>query len=236
MKEPHSVYGWLSRFFDERCPACDGTTNAGFCQACEQAFVRVAAPCRRCGLALPVARCPRREAEWHVDAVVAPLVYAAPLDHYVHAFKYRGDRALGRALALLLAPALREARDSVDALVAVPLHRSRLVERGYNQALELARHLGQELALPVLTRGLVRQSANASQTTRGALARRSSVAHAFRAHRSLAALRIAIVDDVVTTGATVNALAATLRAAGAASCVAFAVARTPEHSAQPRNV
>lgn len=231
MKEPLSVYGWLSRFFDERCPACDGATLAGFCQACEQTFLRVAAACRRCGLALPVARCPRREAPWYVEAVIAPLVYAAPLDHYVQAFKYRGDRALGRALALLVAPALQEARDSVDALVAVPLHRSRLVERGYNQALELARHLGRELALPALTRGIVRRAADASQTKRGALARRSSVEHAFRARRSLAGLRIAIVDDVITTGATVNALAATLRAAGAASCVAFAVARTPEHSA-----
>jgi ComF family protein len=230
------VYGWLAQAFVERCPACDGPTRAGFCAACASSFVLVRDACRRCGLALPVQHCPRLTARWHVDAVVAPYEYAAPLDDYIQAFKYRNERALGRALALLVAPAARAAGGRPDVLVAVPLHRSRLLERGYNQAQELARQLGRELDLPVLTRGVARRSADRSQTRQGARARRSSVAGAFDVRRPLTSQRIAIVDDVITTGATVNAFAAALRAAGAAECVAWAVARTRERADHARNV
>jgi ComF family protein len=167
--------------------------------------------------------------------VLAPFSYGPPLDHYVHALKYRGSRTLGRAFALLIVPTLVAMRGAIDALVAVPLHHTRRCERGYNQAQELARTLAHELELPALERGIARRLATPTQTGQGAGERLASVAHAFRVTRSLAGLRIAIVDDVVTTGATVNALAAELRAAGAARCSVIAVARTPE-PAQGRNV
>jgi ComF family protein len=172
---------------------------------------------------------------WSVDAVVAPFSYAPPLDHYVHALKYRGARSLGRAFALLLAPALGDAAAQVDALVAVPLHRARRNERGYNQAQEIARTLAGRLGVPTLVRGIARRNATPAQTGQGALERRAQVAQAFRVERALTGRSIAIVDDVVTTGATVNALAGEIKAAGAARCVAFAVARTPEPN-QGRNV
>jgi ComF family protein len=193
-------------------------------------LARVAAPCRACGLATPVARCPRREARWQGDAVIAPWVYSSPLDAYVHALKYRGARNLGRALALLLAPELvaRNAPAEADALVPVPLHRTRLRERGYNQAVEIARVLGAAFALPLLLARVERRGPALRQTGHAAAERWSNTAGAFAVRRSLAGLRLAIVDDVITTGATANALAAELRAAGAASCVAWAVARTPE--------
>jgi ComF family protein len=182
-----------------------------------------------------VALCPAGHHPWHVDVTAAPFEYAAPLDHHVHAFKYNGARLLGRAFALLLRPLLARWAADVDALVPVPLHRTRLRERGYNQARELARTLSGELRLPVLERGIGRHEGAASQTGQSARGRRESMADAFRVERSLAGLRVAIVDDVVTTGATVNALAAELRAAGASRCVVFAVARTPE-PAQARKV
>jgi ComF family protein len=153
----------------------------------------------------------------------------------MHAFKYRGARLLGRAFGLLLRPSLARAAAEVDALVPVPLHRTRLRERGYNQARELARTLSRELRLPVLERGIERHERALSQTGQNARERRATMAHAFRVKRDLAGLRVAIVDDVVTTSATVNALAAELRAAGATRCVVFAVARTPE-PAQTRKV
>ena len=174
------------------------------------------------------------QAPWHVGLTAAPFSYTAPLDHYLHALKYRGSRHLGRAFALLVAPALRRLQGSVDALVPVPLHRARLRERGYNQARELARTLSRELRLPVLERGIARCGPGTSQTGQTARERRASMARMFRVERELAGQRIAIVDDVVTTGATVNALAAELRAAGAVRCVVLAVARTPEP--QARNV
>ena len=167
-----------------------------------------------------------------MELTAAPLAYAAPLDHYVQAFKYRGARSLGRAFALLLVPSLRALQGSVDALVPVPLHRIRLRERGYNQARELARTLSRELGLPVLERGITRCAPGASQTGQTARERRASMTRTFLVGRELAGQRIAIVDDVVTTGATVNALAAELREAGAVRCVVFAVARTPEPQAR----
>jgi ComF family protein len=229
------VYKLLKKLFVESCPACGGPSGSGFCASCVTEFGRVPNACPRCGLARPVAHCPREQAPWHIDAMVAPFTYAAPLDHYVHALKYRGGRPLGRAFGLLLSPSAGPLSSAVDALVAVPLHGVRLRERGYNQALEVARALSRELRLPVLEHGIKRIDPTASQTGQGARERRASMLRAFRVERALAGQRIAIVDDVVTTGATVNALAAELRMAGADSCCVFAVARTPE-PAQGRKV
>ncbi|HEY9182583.1 MAG TPA: hypothetical protein VIQ99_05250, partial [Gammaproteobacteria bacterium] len=101
------VYGFCKTLFVESCPGCGESSESGFCAVCAAELTRIANPCRRCGLAEPVARCPRRHTPWHVDAVHAPYAYAPPLDHYLHAFKYRGARAMGRAFAALIAPALR---------------------------------------------------------------------------------------------------------------------------------
>jgi ComF family protein len=218
----------LSSIFVESCPACGGATHGGFCAVCSSEFEPIGAACIRCGLPLPVAHCPARRTPWLVDAIVAPLRYGAPLDDYVHALKYRGARSLGRAFGLLIADAARAPASRLDALVAVPLHRSRRATRGYNQAYEIARTLARELGVPLVTRGITRQRAGDALARQGVAQRRASVAHAFRVTRNLTGLRLAIVDDVVTTGATVNALAAELRAAGAAACIAIAVARTQE--------
>jgi len=229
------VYGILARLFVESCFGCGEAAAGGSCAVCAAELVRIPRACRRCGLAQPVARCPRTELRWEVDAVVAPYSYEPPLDHYLHALKYRGARHLGRALALTLKPMVDGARGRIDALVPVPLHRTRLLERGYNQAQEIAAPLARALGVPVLQRAIARRAAVEPQTGQGASRRRAGVAGVFRVERSLTGLRIGIVDDVVTTGATVNALAAELRAAGAVSCVVLAVARTGE-PAQARNV
>jgi ComF family protein len=192
-------------------------------------------PCPRCGLAKPVAHCPRLGGPWRLDRIVAPFEYRPPLDGYVHGLKYRGARALGRTLGLLVAAALRADEKRLDALVAVPLHPARLRMRGYNQALEIARTIGRELRLPVLQSGIRRPHSATPHTTQSAAGRRQSAADAFVIDRALDGARIAIVDDVLTTGATANALAAALRSAGAVRCEAWVVARTPERRAQPPN-
>jgi len=220
----------LDAAFVSSCAGCGGgvANGTGFCATCTADLPRVTAPCTRCGLPQPVGRCPRTASAWHVDGVAAPLVYAPPVDLLVQELKYRGGRALGRALALVVAPALVTLRDGVDALVPVPLHARRHRERGYNQADEIARGLGQALDLPVLRRGIARRTATLPQTAAAAAARRANVAHAFAVRRDVTGLRLAIVDDVMTTGATVNALATALLQAGAARCVVWAVARTLE--------
>jgi predicted amidophosphoribosyltransferase len=102
-----------------------------------------------------------------------------------------------------------------------------LRERGYNQAFEIARTVGAALGVPVLTRGIVRRDAGRTQIGRGAAERHASVRAAFAVERDCAGLNLAVVDDVITTGATINALAQVLVAAGAARVDAWAVARTP---------
>ena len=224
----------MEKVFGEICPSCSAPTTAGFCAACVRDLPRVAAPCRACGLAHDAGGCPALDAAWRVERVLAPFGYAAPLDHYVRALKYHGARELGRAFGLLLAAESRREPLAVDALVPVPLHPHRLRDRGYNQATEIARTLGAELALPILLGGIRRLREAGQQAGQSAGRRRANVAAAFAADRSLRGLAVAIVDDVITTGATVNALAAALLAAGARRCEAWAVARTPERAAPLR--
>lgn len=219
---------WLP--FPEICPACRGASGAGFCAGCKAEFLVVERPCRVCGLPAARAVCPRHAETWRVERTFAPYRYAEPLTGYLQTLKFSHGRALGRAFGLLLSASLRGARAygdlDVDALVPVPLSARRLRERGYNQAVEIALTLSAELGLPLVLAGISRPVDRRAQSRLGARARRANVAHAFRVDRNLAGLRLAIVDDVITTGATVNALAAELVDAGAARVEAVAVART----------
>ncbi|HYE59349.1 MAG TPA: ComF family protein, partial [Rhodothermales bacterium] len=136
-----------------------------------------------------------------------------PLGALFHAIKYghrpRYARLLGRALAprVALPP-------GTDALLPIPLTRVRFLERGYNQAEELARGLGETLGLPVHPDLLRRAAFIRSQTRLGRGARRANVAHAFDAAPEAAGLHLVLVDDVVTTGATASACVRALRQAG----------------------
>ena len=217
----------LARLLPERCPVCGEGTSEAICDACRASFALVDDPCPTCGLSAPVLRCPQRAGEWQVQRVVAPLRYEYPLDRYIHALKFMGERRMGRALGLLLASHVerRGRAGAVDAIVAVPLHRGRLIERGYNQALEIARPLASALDRPVLLAGISRRRPTAPQSTLRTGRRKVNVAGAFTAARDLRGRAIAVVDDVITTGATVNALAAALRGAGAREVHAWSVAR-----------
>lgn len=217
------------RLIAERCPRCMGPTDRGYCGGCSAEFVTTAPACPRCGLPEPVGGCPRRgAARWLVDRVTTPYALAAPLNRQIHALKYRGARKLARPLGLLLAAALPAAALDVDALVPVPLHCSRRRERGYNQATEIARAVARETGLPLMRRGIERRRPTAAQTDLSADARAANLAGAFSAERNLSAARLMIVDDVLTTGATVNALALALGNAGAARVDVCAVARATD--------
>jgi ComF family protein len=212
----------------ERCPVCTGNSLRGLCQGCGEELLRVPAPCPGCALPKPVARCPADPAGWQLDGIVAPLRYAKPAADYLLALKFGDARRLGRALGLLLADAVAAAgaQQNIDTVVAVPLHRQRLIERGYNQAFEIARAVAGALRLPVTGAGLARRYATRPQTGLRGAGRLDNMTGAFTCRAAQAGRRLALVDDVITTGATVNAAAAALRAAGADSVVAWAVART----------
>ena len=220
----------------ERCRRCGEPADAGFCAACRREFLNNVSACPRCGrgpLAAGLRECRAHPQHWHVAHVLAPLVYAPPLEHYIHALKYDGERAIGRCLGQILAAAAGARRDGIDAVVAVPLHRRRLLERGYNQAFEVARTASAVLRLPILRAGIIRARATTPQTSLScALQRRENLIGAFTVTTRLHGKRIAIVDDVITTGATVDALAESLLRAGAVHVEAWAVARAQKSYAE----
>lgn len=159
-------------------------------------------------------------------AVVCPWVYAYPIDHCIQALKFQRERAWARVLGALLARERRRVGgDLPDLVVSVPLHLRRLRERGYNQSADLARFAARALELPVDARALERRRATEVQSRLPASARAANVAGAFRAAHPLQGLRVALVDDVLTTGSTAAAAAAALRAAGADSVELWVVAR-----------
>ena len=154
---------------------------------------------------------------------------APPLDRLLPRLKFHGDLAAGRLLAGLLAEGLAQSLADTPrpaALVPVPLHPGRLRQRGYDQALELARPLAKALSLPLLAGALQRSRATAPQSELDARARRSNVRGAFRLAPGIGLPdHVALLDDVMTTGATLAEAARLLRRAGVARVDLWVAAR-----------
>ena len=124
-----------------------------------------------------------------------------------------------------MAAAWRQGNFAADVIIPVPLHAARLTERGYNQSALLARILSREVGVPIDETALVRAKATQQQATLNALERRKNVEDAFACRGNVTSKHVVLVDDVCTTGSTLEACAVALRAAGAASVWAFTLAR-----------
>ncbi|MCJ7737376.1 MAG: ComF family protein [Anaerolineae bacterium] len=144
----------------------------------------------------------------------------------LHEFKYNGMRVLAHPLGYLLGRHLDQHPVPVDTIIPVPLHARRLRSRGYNQSALLARDLGGASGKPVVMRSLVRQRETAPQVSLGPAARRANVQDAFVCiNDALQARDVLLVDDVCTTGATLEACAVALHEVGAKSVRALTLAR-----------
>ncbi len=155
---------------------------------------------------------------------MAAFRYTFPVDRLIQAFKYDGQLAVGEALAEELAQRL-DLLDRPDRLLPVPLHPTRLKERGFNQTAVLARALSRRLGVPVSDGVCTRHRDTPPQADLTRKLRERNVKDAFVCGAGLAGLRVALVDDVMTSGATLNALARSILKAGAASVEAWVVAR-----------
>ncbi|HET6805156.1 MAG TPA: ComF family protein [Frateuria sp.] len=215
-----------------RCLLCGAAGSGGLdlCGACAAELPRNTSCCARCALPLPGATalcggCQRKPPPWHT--AWAPFRYGWPLDRLEARYKFGRDLAAGRTLARLwqrVPPPL--ARPAL--ILPVPLHRARLRRRGYNQALELARPLGRALDVPVRHDALLRSRATAAQTELDAAARRRNVRGAFALREGIALpAHVALLDDVMTTGATLAECTRVLRRAGVARVDVWALARAP---------
>jgi ComF family protein len=174
-----------------------------------------------------------QEAPPPFERVAAPWAYDFPLDAAIKRFKHRHDRPMGRLLggrmAAWLAYRFAEGLDRPQRLLPVPLSLERQRMRGFNQAQLLGGWLSTALAIPLDSRALVRTRHTASQQGLDLAARQHNLHNAFElaTGAQVDGLHLALVDDVLTTGATARALAALLRQAGARRVDVYCLARTP---------
>ncbi|WP_229518493.1 ComF family protein [Massilia sp. PAMC28688] len=223
------------------CALCAARCREALCAPCHAQFLAGRRPrCRQCAnplgaadLAWPCGACLARPPPF--DATVAAADYAAPLDQLVLQLKFGGVLPLAPCFGRALHAALTEdGRIALPELLCpVPLGRARLVERGFNQALEMARPLARLLGIGLHARLAERVVETAAQSSVAPSARRRNIRHAFTvAPAALALVRgrhIGVVDDVMTSGATLAELAATLKRFGAARVTCLVFARTPPH-------
>ena len=219
------------RIFGGTCYLCRGESAGTLCASCKADLPYLSRPrCPSCGLpTIEGTLCGRCLGERPAfDATLAVFAYAFPADILVQGLKFRGELALARLLAdELCAEIFSASAGAVDLVVPVPLHDSRLRERGYNQSVEIARGLGSRLGLPVVVDACHRVRDTAAQLGLPVKERRENVRGAFSCTRALDGKTVAVVDDVMTTGATLNEVASTLKQFGAARVVNWVVARTP---------
>ena len=223
------------------CLACDrliesGTQRLGLCARCRGRLRPLGSDrCPGCGrplrgFDLPAGyRCGScRRLPPAFDRLIARWSYRPPLDSVIQALKFQRLEALGRHLAHEMAAELVARPIRSDFVVWIPLHWRRLLARGYNQAERIARPLARELELPAV-RALARTRATPAQTGLDRERRAVNLKGAFRVRRPerVAGASVLLVDDVTTTGATLDAAARALRRAGTLEIVAVAAARTP---------
>jgi ComF family protein len=210
-----------------RCLLCAGSAiRHNLCGEClgDLPWLDVAV-CRICAHPLPepgiCGRCITEPP--HFDHVSAACRYAFPLDGLIQSYKYGGRLAAGPALAALLTPRIRT---RPDLILPIPLTARRLRERGFNQALELARIIGGQLNVPVETGLCIKIRDTEPQTRLPWKTRRKNIRGAFVVPDNLEGSHVAVVDDVLTTGATLNEVARCLKQAGASSVTGYVIART----------
>lgn len=214
--------------FPQDCILCAAPGGSEpLCSGCRSELPWLGESCPRCAMPSPGAQvcgtCLRDAPAF--DRTVALWRYAPNADRLVHAFKYRGRLALALFLASELALRI-DALPAVDVIVPMPLARERLAERGFNQAHEVAKRLGRLTRIPVAARAVRRTRETADQTGLDPEARARNVRGAFSCDIALDGRRIAVVDDVMTTGASLGELARLLKRAGAAYVENWIVART----------
>ncbi len=231
-----ALSAFITRALDPAlCLGCAHVLEPGqyFCDACGLTLECVPQPCTLCGLenhssdprgSNPVcARCLYDPPRW--QKLIAPLIYQGIGRDLLIQLKYSEGLHLANALATRLVEYFRRSRPQPEVLLPVPLHRERLLDRGYNQAFEIARILSSMLDIPLDTRSLLRIRHTESQSGLSASKREKNILGAFAYEPADVYTHVAVVDDIVTTGSTANEISKTLHRAGVSNVEIWGLAR-----------
>jgi ComF family protein len=246
---PRKRCGFSKRILDAlaplRCRLCEQPSDTGLslCALCRSQLLRNRPACRHCALPLPLPfsaseadldrerLCPECQRNpGAIACTVAPFIYEAGIGFLIHRWKYHGESRLAPTLGRLWLDAARPEieRTQIDIIAPVPLHWRRFVQRGFNQSADLAAVLARALDLPLDRRLLRRPRATPPQARAGRLQRQRVLEDSFSLVTPPQGARVAVIDDVCTTGATAAAVAATLRAGGVREVQLWCLARTPD--------
>ena len=230
-----TMYEWIKHVQRGLFPAtcvlcgCDASGELDLCAQCQADLPRIRRGCLRCGLPLTT------EAETECGACIADqpafsrtlalFRYEDPVKHLIHALKFNRKLYVARVLGELMAQHYMQQDTRPDIILPVPLHSGRLRERGFNQALELARPVAARLRIPLNIHACTRTRSTAAQSDLPADQRAKNIKGAFELREPLKVRRVAIIDDVMTTGATSDELARTLVAGGVEDVQVWVCAR-----------
>lgn len=213
--------------FPTNCLLCLAACEGDLCRPCHDSLPRL--PSEHCPLCLLPTKdsrvcgnCLKNHPVW--TRAIAALQYAFPVDAMIRSLKYQENLNLAPILANLLIAKINKCPPP-DAIIPVPLHPTRLQERGYNQALEISRHLSKQMNVPLLPRACVRTKDTPSQTELSWKKRQTNMRNAFECTTSLVHKHVALLDDVMTSGATLNELAKAVHKQGAIEISLWVIAR-----------
>lgn len=247
----------IPRHLQHNCLLCRHSIHPqsaifGLCHYCETSLPRIQHACRRCAIPLEITagycgQCLQKEPAF--SATHCAVLYQGDIPKLIHQLKYQHDKAVNYLLAdlfiqslctqslctqSLLIPSSATATftmafANIDMIIPVPMHKKRNLQRGNNQSTLLSLTISKKLQLPHNDQLLQRTQLTPTQQGLSAKQRRKNLDNVFELNQPVAGLRIAVVDDVITTGSTMNEIAKTLLRAGASEVVAWAIARTPKN-------
>lgn len=219
------------------CELCGGNTSRpiSLCQACQDDFPFLENTCKLCSIELGsepqinsnsiCGQC--LQSPPTVDYALSLFRYETPVDYLISQLKFKQQLPFAAIMGFLLkAHVLESTQEGIpDALLPVPLHKKRLIKRGFNQSLEISRSVAKEMKLPLLLDTVKRKKDTLMQTDLNASERRRNVKDCFEMKKVPEHQHIVIIDDVVTTGSTTNELARLLKNAGVKKVGVWSIAR-----------
>jgi ComF family protein len=226
-----------------RCVLCEMLTqnHLDLCKDCKKSFLNYKNTCFQCGRELPDNKIPADASEHarmlcgnclksppYFDKVYAPFRYVGGMKYLIQQLKFYNQTQIAYVLSHCFSEFIIKQypdNDFPDCLIPVPLHQRRLCERGFNQSIEIGQFIASRLKCPFYTKKLIRKKATQPQFELSIHARKKNVSHAFHLKQNIHLPHIALIDDIITTGSTVNEISRLLKSQGVEKISVWCLAR-----------